>query len=262
MSKTAPRILIAMLSAGLLLSQSLVEVSKAEHERREKLKGKNVKVITNADLQSVRKTPAVTMTSPKAAEGEPAVTEQMPAGQDSETAATSEPSRARMGPLEAQGPIHATQVLPETYLVENPEYALHLPDGRYAEISMLGLLDLDFSARNGPGEDIAVYARLAGLQEVMTEAEEGDVATDATAYQWWEGFWYGVLVMGERGDWEVIGQGTGRSAPEKFELGRFQSIKKIRIIFKPHNNPDLPAKFFRNHPGEFTFGIDGVEALH
>jgi hypothetical protein len=68
--------------------------------------------------------------------------------------------------------------------------------------------------------------------------------------------------MGEKGDWEAIGQGTGKSSPETFELGRFRSIKKIRIMFKPHNNPALPVKFLRNHPGEFTFGIDAVEALH
>jgi hypothetical protein len=33
-------------------------------------------------------------------------------------------------------------------------------------------------------------------------------------------------------------------------------------MFKPHTNADLQVKFLRNHPGEFTFGIDAVEALH
>ncbi|HUU37668.1 MAG TPA: hypothetical protein VMW46_05630, partial [Candidatus Desulfaltia sp.] len=61
-----------LLPAALLLSQSLVEVSKKEQERREKLKGKNVKVITNADLKTVKRTPAVTTSAAPPAEAEAA----------------------------------------------------------------------------------------------------------------------------------------------------------------------------------------------
>ncbi len=42
---------------SLLLSQSLVEVAKKEKERRAKLKGKSVKVVTNEDLNKVKKHP-------------------------------------------------------------------------------------------------------------------------------------------------------------------------------------------------------------
>ncbi len=84
----------------------------------------------------------------------------------------------------------------------------------------------------------------------------------ALGYDWSEGFWYGVLIPGEKGDWEAIGQGTGKISPETFDLGSFRSTKKIRIVFRPHTNPGLAAKFVRGTPGEFTFGIDAVEALH
>jgi hypothetical protein len=260
--KTAlPRILIAIFSAGLLLSQSLVDASKAEKERREKLKGKNVKVITNADLQSGSKAPAL-VTAPAETKTDETAGQTAAAPGEQEVP----PAAGRVLRLQSEGEggvPYARQVLPETYLVENPERALNYPDGQYAEISMLGLLDLDFSARNRTGDDIAIYARLAGLKELMdAEALEEGAASAATDFQFWEGFWYGVLVMAENGDWEVIGQGTGKISPETFDLGRFQSIKKIRIMFKPHNNPDLPFKLPRITPGEFTFGIDAVEALH
>jgi len=261
MSKTAPRILIAMLSAGLLLSQSLVEVSKAEQERREKLKGKNVKVITNADLQSVRKTPAVTMTSVEAGKdqtgaGEPAVT-----SEEQEAPPIGEKELRVRSDVETEISF-ARQVLPESILVQNPEYALNFHDGRYAEISILGLLDLDFSARNGTGDDIAIYARNAGGQEGTTADPDEGVLAGALEGSWPGGFWYGVLVMDESGDWEAIGQGTGVSSPEKFDLGRFQSIRKIRIMFRPHNTPVIPVKFNRIYANEKTIGIDAVEALH
>ncbi|MFQ6069070.1 MAG: hypothetical protein ACE5LC_00935, partial [Candidatus Aminicenantales bacterium] len=41
-------------SSSLLLSQSLVEIAKKEKERRARLKGKTVKVITNADLRRMK----------------------------------------------------------------------------------------------------------------------------------------------------------------------------------------------------------------
>ncbi|MFW6160397.1 MAG: hypothetical protein ACOC57_04565 [Acidobacteriota bacterium] len=43
----------------LVQSQSLVELAKKEKERREKHKDKNVPVVTNADLQNLKKKPAI-----------------------------------------------------------------------------------------------------------------------------------------------------------------------------------------------------------
>lgn len=86
--------------------------------------------------------------------------------------------------------------------------------------------------------------------------------TDALSFGYREGFWYGVLVLKENGEWEGLGKGLGRNRPEKFDLGSLASIKKIRIMFRPHTNPDLPIKFNKIHAGEFTFGIDAVECIH
>ncbi|MGD9344343.1 MAG: hypothetical protein PVH84_00665 [Candidatus Aminicenantes bacterium] len=52
-------ILILLTSSSLLLSQSLVEVAKKEKERRAKLKGKSGKVVTNEDLERIKKDPKV-----------------------------------------------------------------------------------------------------------------------------------------------------------------------------------------------------------
>jgi len=60
MSKKICRIvLILWVSSALLLSQSLVEVAKKEKERRAKLKGKSGKVVTNEDLEKIKKDPKV-----------------------------------------------------------------------------------------------------------------------------------------------------------------------------------------------------------
>jgi len=73
---------------------------------------------------------------------------------------------------------------------------------------------------------------------------------------------YGVLVMGEGGEWEAIGRGSGENRPEKFDFGTVTSVKKIRIIFKPDNNPSPPNKPNQLSRQEYTMGIDAVEALH
>lgn len=246
MKKTLSVILISLLGATFLISQSLVELSKQEKERREKLKGKNVRVITNADLKSTAKKPAVSAILPEAAEekgakpGAPAFSTET--GEES-LAEQAEPGRE--GPI-YQGIPHGSRVLPETYLVANPEAALGLPDGSTAEISINGFLDLEFSAENGPGDDIAVYGLRSGTQEGI----------------WPETMSYGVLVMGDQGDWEAVGRGAGITSPEKFDLGSLKRIRKIRIVFKYYDNPDYGVVPWRLHSEEYTIGIDAVEALH
>lgn len=246
MKKALGVIIISLISAAFLISQSLVELSKQEKERREKLKGKNVRVVTNADLKSMAKKPAVSVIQPEAVEekgakpGEPTLLAER--GEES-LAEQTEPGRE--GPL-YQGLPFATRVLPETYLVANPEAALGLPDGSAAEISINGFLDLEFSAENGPGDDIAVYAIRSGTQEGI----------------WPDTLSYGVLVMGDQGEWEAAGPGAGITSPEKFDLGNLKKIKKIRIVFRYYGNPDLGIVPWRLHPGEYTIGIDAVEALH
>jgi hypothetical protein len=49
-----------LIFSSLLFSQSLAEIAKKEKERREKLKGKKIVVITNSDLGKVKKRSAMT----------------------------------------------------------------------------------------------------------------------------------------------------------------------------------------------------------
>lgn len=236
--------------SAFLASQSLVDVAKKEQERREKLKGKSARVVTNADLKSVKKTAAVTtQAAPPAMAG---------------TAELEEPEMQEGRQAEQEydrgiGSSYATGVLGDTFLVQNAESALYSPDGAYAEISVMGQLDLEFNARNGPGDDIAIYARWAGAEEATSRFEEEGITMSA-----WPGgmFSYGVLVMRGDGEWVAIGRAIGDNQPEKFDLGSLPDIQRIRIIFKPDNNPSAPNVPFQLALEAFTMGIDAVEALH
>ncbi|NIM90540.1 MAG: hypothetical protein GTO17_06285 [Candidatus Aminicenantes bacterium] len=225
-------------------------MAKKEKEKKAALraKGKKRTVITNAVLAKRKGLPKVSV---EPSDSSPPSSAQ--SGQDTMS------STSVMATEESK---FASGILLSPELVENPEFALRKPDGQFAEISIMGFLDLEISAKNGPGDDIAIYARLKGAEEVMRGGVEEGGATEAIGYQYWEGFWYGVLGMNESGDWEAIGRGTGMSSPEKFDLGSLSSIKGIRIMFRPHNDFTLGFKPFRFQPEEFTFGIDGVEALH
>jgi hypothetical protein len=245
-------VFMLFLSASLLSTQSVIEVAKKEKERKASLrtKGKKITVVTNAVLTKRKRLSTVSDAVPSSSPPSPS------------SAQSKQDTMSSTSAKETKELKYASGVLPSTQLVENPEFALKEPDGQLAEISILGVLDLEISAENGPGPDIAIYARLKGGEEVMRGGEEEGGATEAQGYQYYEGFWYGVLGMKESGDWEAIGQGTGMSSPEKFDLGTLSSIKRIRIMFQPHNDFNLGFKPLRFQPKEFTFGIDAIEALH
>lgn len=233
--------------ATLLVAQSLVDVAKKERERRETFKGKHAKVVTNADLKTVRRIPAITTPELPPAEGVAAESEEtvVPEAQEAETAFD-----------QGGGPAFATGVLPDTTLVENPELSLSGPDGKFAEIPLYGVLILELNARNGPGDDIAVYANRTtkSLESVMPGEED-------------ELFWndlmtYGVLGLGPGGEWEEIGRGAGVSSPEKFDLGSLPSVSSVMIIFRYYNEPQAGFKQTKAITGDYFVGIDAVEALH
>jgi len=250
MKKALRFIILFLLPAALLLSQSLVDVSKKEQERREKLKGKNVKVITNDDLKAVKRTPAVTTQAVPPAEGE-AAEEEYPDARAAESAYDA-----------GGGSPFATAVLPDTIMVEDPESALYPPDGQFAEIPFGGFLDLEMSAKNGPGYDIAIYARRSGYEGGA--AIEDGIPLGAESLAFPGALQYGVLVWGDAGDWEAVGQGMGVNSPERFDLGNIPRITKIRIVFRAFGNAsaDLRADYYRLTPQGFSMGIDAVEALH
>jgi hypothetical protein len=251
--------LFSLMTSSLLIAQSLVDVAKQEQERREKLKGKTVKVVTNADLKATVKKPAVGGGSAEVAKpmvqgqtGVSAQEPQAPAATESQPAETAKPPEYSPGFAEA--------VSPDTFLVDAPELALGPPDGRYAQVSITGFLDLDFEARNGPGDDIAIYAKPPAAR-VPEEEIDGQLEGLDSA-MWYGDFRYAVLGLDNRGEWEAIGIGSGQN-PDKFDLGNLSSIKKIRIMFKLFTNPyNLGVKPFRQGGQELVFGIDAVEALH
>lgn len=63
---------LPLLFISLIYSQTLAEIAQKERERRESLKGKRAKVITNADLAKLKKKPALEV---PAAEAPPAAPE-------------------------------------------------------------------------------------------------------------------------------------------------------------------------------------------
>ncbi len=259
-------IFVLFTCTALLFSQSLVEIAKKEKERRIALraKGKTIVVVTNADLKKQKRLPVITVQSQVASPRGRTQTRQRtaprPSIQTTSRRKASEENQSR----DVYGyRKNATKVLFYTGPIKNPEFALSSPDDQFAIISENGVLDLEFSAKNGPGADIAIFARLEGGQEMAPGGnEEGGVPLMVVGVDPREGYWYGILVMNGRGDWEGIGKGRGMNSPEEFDLGEMSDIKKIRIIFKPYNNPALNAKSFRFHNKENTLGIDAVEALH
>jgi hypothetical protein len=63
-------VILPLLLASFLSSQSVTELSKKEKERRAALKGKPTSVVTNADLAKVKRKPAVEVTEPEKAAAE------------------------------------------------------------------------------------------------------------------------------------------------------------------------------------------------
>jgi hypothetical protein len=248
--KKIVRLTLLFFFSTLLISQSLVEVAKKEQERREKFKGKNVKVVTNADLKSAKRAPAVTTAQAPAAPAE--------AAGDEEPAPT-EGQAAEAAYDRGEGSSFAGGVVGDTIFVDNAEAALFAPDENFAEIGVMGQMDVEVDVRNGPGDDIAVYARLAGLEQAITAYEEEGIPLSA-----WPGgmFSYGVLAMRDDGEWQALGRAVGQDWPDTFDLGNLTGTRRIRIIFKPDNNPSPPNQPFQLAPQLFTMGVDAVEGLH
>jgi len=266
MKKWALATIAIFFGCSFLFSQDLVEVAKREKERRESLKKSSSIVVTNSDLKKSETRESATIVSPKISPQKSLDTRPSQTPPSRTISATPQtPNLDQVDQIDMRGynQTFAINVLDFNELVRNPQWALNKPDGQFAEISILGVLDLEISAKNGPGDDIAVYARQIGAKAMMPGGEEeGGIPELSADYQYWEGLWYGVLAMGEQGEWIALGKGTGTDSPEKFDFGNLSSVKKIRIMFRPHSNPDLPQKTNRRQPRESTFGIDAVEALH
>jgi hypothetical protein len=266
---------IFFLSVVLVSSQSLVEVARKERARRAALRaqGKTSVLVTNTDLKRGYKRPKVatkpeTKTTQRSARRSPTRT-QRPATQRPTRESTSrqQPSQQeeRLRDPNSEDYMsrkYATKVLLASDLVKNPDYALKKPDQKYAEISFQGMLELEVDIKNGSGADVAIYSKLSGIKEITSGNEEEGGIPETYGLDLHEGIWYGVLALNKRGEWEALGRGRGGSVSEKFDLGRITSTKRIRIIFKPLTNPELPAKRLRIYSRELLCSIDAVETLH
>ena len=267
MKKTIFMIIVFFLGTTLMLSQDLVKAAQKEKERRAQLKKKSAIVVTNADLYKTERAKTLRITPPK----DQSQNVQRATPQKTQRTTPSKPFSPQkrkpsqqidnidqidfsvdkvdqLDQIEAQGfsREYATQVLNSNEFVMNPEFALDKPDGQYTKISILGIVDFQIRAINGPGDDIAIYARQTGTKEILPEGEEEEgVPVVALSFGYPQGFWYGVLVMNEQEDWITIGQGKGMNSPEKFDLGNLSSVTKIRIMFKPHSNADQRVRYNR-----------------
>ncbi len=275
--KLAFATLVIFFSASLLSAQNLAEVAKREKARRAALKaqGKISILVTNADLKRRNKPRTVSAKSTVLAKSPSSVkpasstprrsTRQAPRPRPRPTKKRTDQQEEQQLDQSSDGYVnrkYATKVLLSSELVKNPEFALKKPDNKFAEISILGVLDLEISATNGPGEDIAIYARLSVPPEIKSAEEAEAGIPDSYGHDHNVGFWYGVSVMNKNGEWEDLARGSGKGISEKFDLGRVPSIKRIRIVFRPLTNPELPVKYSNRTSGKLTCGIDAIETLH
>ena len=264
--KISTSVFVVFACVALLSAQSLVEIAKKEKERRAalKAKGKTSIVVTNADLKKPTRLPMIAVESQTSSPRDRTQARQRATPRPSIKTTSRQKTSWENQSRDVFGyRKNATRVLFYTAPVKNPDFALSSPDDQFAEISEMGVLDLEFNAKNGPGADIAIYARLTGHQEVAPGGNEEDgMPFRPMGVDPQEGFWYGILVMNGSGDWEEIGKGGGMNSPEEFDLGEIADVNKIRIMFKPHNNPVIAAKLIRINDEENTLGIDAIEALH
>ena len=265
--KLAIAILLIFISAALLSAQNLAEVAKKEKARRAALRaqGRISIVVTNADLKKRNKLPVVSAPSSSTAssKSQPNTrpTPNPPPRRSTVTSSQQEEQMRDQSSESYSNRKYATKVLLSSELVKNPEFAIKKPDGKFAELSLQGVLELEVSIINGPGADIAIYSRMSGAQAAMSGGEEEGGIPETLGVDLHEGVWYGVMAIDKNGEWEALGRGRGVGVSEKFDLGRISSTKKIRIVFKPFVIPDIPVKYVRSQSRELTCGIDAIEVL-
>ncbi len=265
MRRISTAIFVVLACVAILSSQSLVETAKKEKERRAalKAKGKTSVVVTNADLKKQNKLPTIAVQPQVSSSRERSQPRQRTAPRPSTQATPRQKASEEYQNLDMYGyRKNATKILRTTTLTENSEFALDRPDGSYAEIQFGGFLDLEFKAKNGPGDDIAIYVRRSGTEGGV--ALEGGIPAGTEGRAFPGALQYGVLVWGNSRDWEAIGQGMGINSPARFDLGNNTSINRIRILFRAFGNAsaDIRADYFTLGPKGTSMGIDAVEALH
>ncbi len=266
MKKWAFTIFAIFLGYSLLLAQDLVEAAKKEKERRERLKKTSTIVVTNADLIKTEGDATIKITPPESQSQD--VRRTAPGPQQTQRTTPSQPSTPQkrmpsqqinnidqidlsvdktdqLDQIEASGFSRdfATRIISSSETVQNPQFALDKPDGKYAELGEFGSIDLEIDIKNSSGNDIAVYAHRKEIGIQLSTMN------------------YGVFVE-HQGEWEFIGFGGGNSSPEAFDLGDIRSTTKIRLLFKDFSQTMWTAKPYRFSEVGYSMGIDAVKSLH
>ncbi len=245
MCRVLPLFLIASFAAG----QSLVDLSKAEKARRDRMRGKTVRLVTNKDLAGLRtrlgaaETPAPRVYDVRLQPWPPALGGPEPRGEGDRRDARDEGAYRERG-ARISDLRYATSVLSDTEFVDNAEEALGPRDGLFASIEYGGYLDLACEAWNGPGLDLAVFAQRPPVGFVPQ--------------------FYSYVVMGSDDglDWTEIGQGNGMTSPELFDLGDLASVRMIRIAYRLPTTMNQQLKPYRLNRQDYAMGIDAVESLN
>lgn len=240
--KTISLTIFPFLLSSLIYSSNLVEAAKKERERRQKLNGKNGIVVTNADLRKVRKEAALIVVRSKTIPQQKE-TPRPPERRISTKVATSEIPKDidREEPIDVRE-FFATEVLPSSRFVDNSQFSIDKPDEQYADLNYFGCLDIEIDAKNGEGNDIAIYARRP-TYGILPET-------------------YNILVYAEHeGKWHIIGVCTGITSPEYFDFGEIKSTSKIKLFFRDYL-AGWNLKPLRRHRFDYSIKIDAIEALH
>ncbi len=236
--------LCLLVCTALVFPQSLAELAQKEKERRARLSEKSSIVLTNADLERIKKGTALTLKS-------------SPSTQDNRNMKRS-PDIRSPGPrvitsenidqidqrgFDSQSKKYATRVLETTEQVRNPSSSLNKPDGNFTQIEYFGFLDLELEAENHNGADIAVYAR---------RQRSGILPPTMN---------YALYAADKYGEWQYIGTGSGLQSPETFELGEISRTQKIRLVFRDYTDTNT-IKRIKPHSADYYMEIDAVEYLH
>jgi len=141
---------------------------------------------------------------------------------------------------------YAERVLPGTSFVSDPEAAVGQIDGVFAGIELYhGTLELGILLKNGPGNDLEVYARRPRYGQLPQTMN------------------YAVFARPERTEaWTFLGLGSGMESPESFEMGRLESADRVMILFMDANQFYRFGPMYRAHSEAYRMGIDAVVALH
>jgi len=229
---------------ALAFPQSLAELAQKEKERRARLSERSSIILTNADLEKVKKGLALTLNpSPSSQEDKERINPSNTRSTGPRIITSENIDQIDQRGFDSRSKKYATRVLETTDGARNPSSSLNKPDGSFTQIEYFGFLDLELEAENHNGADIAVYAR---------RQQSGILPPTMN---------YALFAADKNGEWQHIGTGSGLQSPETFELGEISRTQKIRLVFRDYTDTNT-IKRIKPHSADYYMEIDAVEYLH